>query len=397
MNAVYVGFYPYSRCGYFPEYLIESSKRFLFIEFDMHHSKQKRPSNAFLYENGKLKYKKELKILKHIPRNHLSVPLFHLIYINQIKSLVKKLSERTPFDFFISPSALWTVKAGLPLKKAEFLRNIVFWSWDYYVKPIKENEKINILSILINPKHFYSFLLDINRKVEDEAFKQADMVWFLAKANLERRLKEGQNIDLSKSKIVPFGVYPSNPDVKAKKDIVGTIGYLEEGNFFSIFSFLKAMKICDADFTFEIIGDGPKRKEIEEKIRELGLEDRVNILGYISDPEKKQEVMSRWTAGVGIYRRKLDDGTPTLVEYTDHSKLKEFIGAGVPLITTDAPEIHKEIEKYRAGEVIEEPVSEEKLCKAVKKIVQNKTRYIEGVKRMIDVYDYKKHYSKYLK
>ena len=79
-------------------------------------------------------------------------------------------------------------------------------------------------------------------------------------------------------------------------------------------------------------------------------------------------------------------------KYCEPVKIKDYLEYGLPVITTKTTYMHKEIEKFHAGEVIDENVGS--LKKAIDKIAKNYSLYEDGINQILNKYEYKKWYTK---
>ncbi len=112
-----------------------------------------------------------------------------------------------------------------------------------------------------------------------------------------------------------------------------------------------------------IIGDGRLREKIDSKAREIGVADRIDFMGFISNPHK--------------YAVKCDIFICSSLFEGFSNSLLEALALGLPIVSTDhnfgASEI---IENGRSGILvpIEDP---EKMAEAVSRLLQDKTLAIK--------------------
>lgn len=107
-----------------------------------------------------------------------------------------------------------------------------------------------------------------------------------------------------------------------------------------------------------IIGDGPLREKIDSKARELGLADKIDFVGFISNPHK--------------YVVKCDIFICSSLFEGFSNSLLEALALGLPIVSTNhdfgANEI---IENYRSGILV--PVEDpERMAEAILKLLQNR-------------------------
>jgi glycosyltransferase involved in cell wall biosynthesis len=84
------------------------------------------------------------------------------------------------------------------------------------------------------------------------------------------------------------------------------------------------------DLHFLIIGDGPGRREIEEKARALGLADRVTLQGVVN-----RDAVGRYIAAFDVALQ------PRVVDYASPLKLFEYMALGRAIIAPDQPNIRE--------------------------------------------------------
>lgn len=90
-----------------------------------------------------------------------------------------------------------------------------------------------------------------------------------------------------------------------------------------------------------LIGDGPERIRLEEKVDEYGLRDRVMFLGNIPHNEVHAYISS---FDVAVLPSRLDEGF-----HYSPLKLREFFAAGVPVIASAVGDVKQVIEASGGG------------------------------------------------
>ncbi len=203
--------------------------------------------------------------------------------------------------------------AGVPLKIAHIHTPLSQWQ----VSPIKK--KINIF---------------VNRIVTNLC---ADKVIALTEATKQERI-EGEGIDPEKIVVIPNGVDVKwqISNVKSKSQMskltVGTLGRLTiekgQGVFVEAISKITANRkslIVNRNLHFVLAGDGDLRSELEQQVKDLGLKDRVEFLGFVPE-EKKFEVLSSFDIFV----------FPSLAEGFG-IVLIEAMALGLPCVVSDLP------------------------------------------------------------
>jgi len=98
---------------------------------------------------------------------------------------------------------------------------------------------------------------------------------------------------------------------------------------------------------FWIAGDGPKKQEYEQLVKDLNLAHRIHFLGNI--PPKTLKTITP-LAEVGM---SLEEDLGLSYRYALPNKLFDFIQANVPILATNLPEIMQTVLTYNVGKVIE--------------------------------------------
>jgi len=203
---------------------------------------------------------------------------------------------------------------------------------------------INILSNLFKP----SFTVISERSLVSEEFKKSNIhskvSKFLIKslykyANLVISLSQGSKNDLIKNFNVSKIKVIYNPidlkliqklskeeiNLSKKKFTFVTLGRLVEGKNQDLI--IKAIKNLDANLW--IIGDGERRKELEELVKELRLEKKVTFLGRQKNPFK--------------FLKKADCFVYASERESFGNVLVEALACELPVISTDCPTGPREI------------------------------------------------------
>jgi glycosyltransferase involved in cell wall biosynthesis len=97
-----------------------------------------------------------------------------------------------------------------------------------------------------------------------------------------------------------------------------------------------------------IVGSGDNIGMLQKRINELKLEKRVNLIRKVP-----WNVLMRYTksADIGIT---LDKNSNPNYNFSLPNKLFDYLNAGIPVLTSDLPEIRKIVERYKCGIIIKE-------------------------------------------
>ncbi len=217
-------------------------------------------------------------------------------------------------------------------------------------------EKMKVVYYVIDyvPERFKNSILNfIYHSVEKASAQFANLTW-----NLSPRMIEGREVKwkrlFSNQVVVPYGIYfdrikriPYNKINKHEIIFMGAL--LEKQGVQLVINALPLIikKIPDAKFT--IIGKGPYEDNLKKLVIKLRLGKHVSFLGYIESHEKMENRIAKAAIAVALYDPKKADFS----YYADPGKIKNYLGAGVPVIMTDVPYVARQTENSRCGFIVE--------------------------------------------
>jgi glycosyltransferase involved in cell wall biosynthesis len=126
-------------------------------------------------------------------------------------------------------------------------------------------------------------------------------------------------------------------------------------------------------FCLHIVGDGPNRAEIEQKIKFFGLEELVNLHGYLQNPEKIYQILDI------LVLPSLTEGIPLT--------LLEAMSFGIPVIASDVGGIPEIIEDNKSGLLVK-PGSVDDLINKITLLIKEpplRTKLANGAKERISL------------
>jgi len=115
-----------------------------------------------------------------------------------------------------------------------------------------------------------------------------------------------------------------------------------------------------------IIGDGPLAATLQNLVQELGLSTCVIFEGFVEDTSDLNNLMRGATIAVAPYR--LDPGN--FSQFADPGKLKMYIGAGLPIITTNVAPFA--VELFQSGAATETLDEVESIAAAITQVLGNR-------------------------
>lgn len=313
------------------------------------------PSISFLYRYLGRK-REEIKERKNFGQR------FSLHYLeNFFVSIFWVLKTKEKWDIYIGANNL-NALSGLVLKSLGKVKKVVFYCVDYAPQRFSH-------PIVNSLYHLFDKLVVL----------YADEIWNLSPRMVEGR-KKYKNLTVSpqKNKIIPMGIWFNKVKrvsfARVEKHSLVFMGHLMRKK--GVQSIIKAVPLIlkeIPDFKFLIIGKGEYEGELKRLVKGLSLEKRVIFAGYIADHEKMESTMAKCAGAVALYEK--GDLERNFTYYADPGKIKDYLGAGLPVILTDVPPNAHELEKVGCGIVISE--NKEEIAAAVVKFMSNNSKLKE--------------------
>lgn len=100
--------------------------------------------------------------------------------------------------------------------------------------------------------------------------------------------------------------------------------------------------------TFTIIGKGPYETMIKKLIETYHIGNHVHMMGYIADHHEMENRIAKAAIAVALYDKEHD----IFSYYADPGKIRNYLGAGVPVLMTDVPYVARDVKNHRCGLVI---------------------------------------------
>jgi glycosyltransferase involved in cell wall biosynthesis len=374
-TVMYVNFSPYENTGNIADYIRSKFKTVILFIFNFHHlgTKQER-SRILIYRNGKLIQKLFMFQTTFAPSYallSLSVRSF-VIFIQILYYSVHLYSDYGPYDIFFSVNA-FTVWCGNILKNMRIVKKTVFWVWDYY-PPVHPNKMISFIRWI-----YWQF---------DKAASTANKVIFL-NTRLEKLHKHigiiPKNLSYS---IVPIGTNPKiSLGYRKQKITLAFLGALKKSQGLDfIFDSSHALIKHFPGIRLNIFGSGPDEQYYKQRAKNIGLP--VTFYGYMPDDKKLFFLLSRSGIGIATYVPDKEN----VSYFGDPSKIKAYLSAGLPVITTNVFAFHKDIAANTVG-VIVRYGNQRDLTSAIRSIQNEYSSYRKRVLHLAKKYDYKKQYG----
>lgn len=218
---------------------------------------------------------------------------------------------------------------------------------------INKNSKVIYYVIDYIPHRFKNKLVDeIYHRIEKFCAENSNSTW-----NLSPRMIEGRNnkwkIKFPNQLVVPHGVnfkrikrVPLEKINESEILYMGTL--LEKQGLQLLISVLPIIRKSIPGVKLTIIGKGPYEEVLKNMVNKHNLNSCVEFLGYIEDHQEVENRIARSALAIAIYDEKYDDFS----YYADPGKIKNYLGAGIPVIMTDIPYIARQVKKEKCGFIV---------------------------------------------
>jgi glycosyltransferase involved in cell wall biosynthesis len=239
--------------------------------------------------------------------------------------------ERTAgtIDVFVGIDSL-NAAAGLALRRAGKTRRVVFWTIDYV------------------PDRFESQLLNrIYHRFDRLCVRSCDETWNLSPRMEPARRQRGVS---GPQRVVPMGANVRTPRPPAHPKQAIFVGHLLEKQGVQLV--LRAFPLVRErvpEARLVIVGDGPYRDRLESLARELGLDDAVEFTGYLDRHDEVEDLIAGSAVGLAVY----DPSLASFTEFADPGKIKNYLAAAIPVITTPVVHSAPELTASNAGVVVD--------------------------------------------
>jgi glycosyltransferase involved in cell wall biosynthesis len=157
---------------------------------------------------------------------------------------------------------------------------------------------------------------------------------------------------LAPSHVVPMGAWldrlPVTPEHGHAARRVVFLGHLVERQ--GVSTLLAALAVLGergVQVSADVAGRGPLEEALRREAAELGLGESVTFHGFIPRHEDVERVLAAASVGVAPYE------AGSFTQYADPGKLKAYLAAGLPIVTTDVPPNAGELEQAGAAVLVD--------------------------------------------
>lgn len=291
----------------------------------------------------------------YFQNNNATQIIFKIRDFLSVFELIVRVKKK--YDLFIGLESIYAM-AGIILKNLRIVKTVVYYVSDYAPNRY-ENKLLN------------SFYLALDRF----CCYHSDYIWDVSPAMLSARIKTG--LDKKRCKpviLVPNALFPEQISYLSLQKInvyslvfAGTFGS-ENG----LTLLIKALKIVIKKYPnakLHIFGGGYTEEPPQKITKKYNIEKNVIFHDFISDTIKLSNEIKKYSIGVAPYMAYKDSAR----WYADATKLRLYLGSGLPVITTHVPPLGKILEKKGAALIVKD--NEKELATAIIRIFSSKSLY----------------------
>jgi glycosyltransferase involved in cell wall biosynthesis len=159
--------------------------------------------------------------------------------------------------------------------------------------------------------------------------------------------------EVAPTEVLPLGAWSSRPPVVPvdgwrRRRVIWAGHLIERQGVAMLLEALAVLKHRGVAFTAAIAGHGPLLGALQAQSARLAIDDRVEFVGFISDPAEVERYVASGSVAVAPY----DTAPDSLVRFADPSKLHFYTGAGLPIVMTDVPPNASELAAAGGAELV---------------------------------------------
>lgn len=268
------------------------------------------------------------------------------------------LTTKEKYDLFIGLESIYTL-GGIILKKLGKVQKVVYYVSDY--SPYRFNN---------------GFLTFIYLWLDKFCCYNADYIWDVSPVMMPARIKSGINQERCAPLIlVPNALFeeqinylPLNQLEPYSLVFVGTLGP-ENGPQTAIKAMPLILKEIPTAKLHIIGGKDDFEEPLKNLVKKLKLEKNIIFHGFISDAIEVSQLSRQFMIGLAPYTELPD--SPRW--FADATKIRLYMGVGLPAITTRVPPLGKEVAKKGAAIITKD--SKEDLAIACIKLFKDRILY----------------------
>ncbi len=244
---------------------------------------------------------------------------------------------------------------GLFLRALRFAEGTVYWTHDYH------------------PNRFGNGILNyLYLKLDEICATRSDYAWNVVPQITEHRRQRGVKVSADRVLIVEDPVQAEHiewlPLAEVPPASIINSGLVEGYGFDLLLETLPLVIAKQPRTRITVTTYQEFPQSLRKRMRELGLESRFDLLGYVADEGEYGRVLQRHRVGLAIYEPKVG----THKRYSE-SRAKSYLARGVVVIITRVAPIAVDIEREGAGIVID--YDKEQLAGAILKLLSDDEFY----------------------
>jgi len=309
--------------------------------------------------------------------NHMSADMFsHSICVfSKRTGAVEKIKNKNINIFIVrknfrnDPTLIFRLAGLLKRQKPDIVRT---YNWGAIEGVVAS--KLGGVKRIVHSEHGFD-LAEVLKQKKRRIFarklilKRCDKIIAVSKF-LQKWLVETVGVDNNKVIYLPNGCdvkkyFPGRDgakrrelDIQDNEIVIGTVGSLKElKDQESLIKAFASLTKSYADLKLLLVGDGPKRKDLEDFARELKISDKVIFAGNIIDT-------------ADIYRAMDIFVLPSLSENLPNTLL-EAMASGLPVVATDVGDVRYILDGENGG-IIVQPKDVEGIAKGIEYYLNNK-------------------------
>ncbi len=257
-------------------------------------------------------------------------------------------------DLYIGANPL-NALAGVVLRLLGRTRTVVYYSIDWV------------------PRRFNGrFMNSTYRLVEHAVALAATETWNLSDAMHQARWSSPpwrwiRRFADARARTLPIGVtmlQQNDEPVRSNAHQLAFMGHLiEKQGLQYVIEALPSLLRDFPDIQLEVVGRGPYAEDLTRQAEKLGVAKRVTFHGYVDDEIDVLKILASSAIGLAPY---VED-EESFTRYADPGKIKTYLAAGLPVVTTSVPPQAKELADAGCAVVVE--ASTEGVTKGVRALL----------------------------
>jgi glycosyltransferase involved in cell wall biosynthesis len=205
----------------------------------------------------------------------------------------------------------------------------------FFGRLLKNFDKKIFYTIDFSKDRYKNFFINyLYHKIEKKCFNSSDINWNVSKKIKNARLKyfkinTYKNTDL----VVPIGTWKTKKKFIQRKNyqLVFLGHLLKKQGLELVLSSLKIVKKKFKNIKLFVIGGGPELKNLIKISKHLGLMKNIIFKGWIYKTKEIHSILNKSNFAFATYIKK----DISFTQYSDPTKIKDYLSCGLPIIATD--------------------------------------------------------------